>query len=86
MHLIPAVTLPADLNPLHLFTAPKYWFNKIPLTETAALKEKWTRLNGSDCRNNGRYAGVRYLPATEKSIAALYDSNGVIAGIQALVF
>ncbi|CAG7835003.1 unnamed protein product [Allacma fusca] len=75
-----AVTLP-DPARLH---EKSYWFNAIPLIQTTAVAEGWTLLPGSDCTNGGKYFGVRYLPKSAPSIAALYDSKGVIAGFQIL--
>ncbi len=46
--------------------------------------EGWQTVSTS-CTNSGLYAGYRYRLREDNSINLLFDTNGIIAGIQALV-
>lgn len=60
----------------------RFFLNKFFLcTQTT---EGWQSVSTS-CANSGRYAGFRYRLGEDNSINLLFDKNGIIAGIQALV-
>jgi len=72
------VTLPDPTRPFEF----KYWLNKVPLTQDQAQKENWSSLS-TECTNGGKFNGFRFTPPVAPSIAALYDSAGVVIGFQA---
>lgn len=48
-----------------------------------ALAQGWTSVS-TTCENDGKFSGFRYK-LNDDAIYLLFDKNGVIAGIQALV-
>ena len=56
-------------------------FQEVPLTSQAAKAKGWTLL--SSCK--GKFLGIRYTDPSEPSLVAIYDENGIVAGLQAVV-
>ncbi|KAJ6646275.1 hypothetical protein Bhyg_01486 [Pseudolycoriella hygida] len=59
-------------------------FAKMPRTANEAGTEGWQPIS-TTCTNSGQYAGYRYKLRNENSVNLLFDRNGIIAGIQALL-
>jgi charged multivesicular body protein 7 len=72
-----------------LYWVPYYdstGYDEVPRTETEAISQGWV-LASQTCDNGGMFNGWRYIQQVnatfnEIGAAALYDVNGVIAGIQ----
>jgi len=56
----------------------------MPRTAIDAVAEGWIPVSTS-CENNGAYSGFRYTKPNETAIYMMYDKNGIISGMQALV-
>lgn len=54
------------------------------LIKSFQATEGWQTIS-TTCTNFGQYAGYRYKLRDDNSINLLFDRNGIIAGIQALV-
>lgn len=59
-------------------------FAEMPRTANEASTEGWHTIS-TTCTNSGLYAGYRYKLRNDNSINLLFDRNGIIAGIQALL-
>jgi len=60
------------------------FFANMPRTANEATTGGWQSVS-STCTNLGQYAGYRYRLQNDNSINLLFDRNGIIAGIQALL-
>lgn len=60
------------------------FFAQMPRTANDAATAGWYSVSTS-CENAGQYAGFRYRLRNDNSINLLFDRNGIIAGIQALL-
>jgi len=60
------------------------FFTRMPRTASEAGGEGWHSIS-TTCTNFGQFAGFRYKLRDDKSINLLFDINGIIAGIQALL-
>jgi len=60
------------------------FFTKMPRTAIDAVEQGWESIS-TTCANFGNYAGFRYKLPTDDNINLLFDRNGIIAGIQALL-
>ncbi|CAG7818435.1 unnamed protein product, partial [Allacma fusca] len=77
-----AVTLPDPTRPL----TARYWFNTLPTTLKEAEKQNWSKSpQDLSCADPAKfYVGNRFVPPYEPSVAILLDSQGVVAGLQAI--
>lgn len=57
-------------------------FQDIPRTVDSALESGWRKIDGSTCRNGGRFFGQRMAKGDDYAVTPLYDAKGTIAGIQ----
>jgi len=62
-------------------------YSPVPRTQAEAVSDDWVSLMATPtCENGGLFNGFRYIEMVDNSrdfsVAALYDINGVIAGIQ----
>ena len=57
-------------------------FNSMPRTAYDAEADGWHSVSNKDCQNGGKYFGNRYIKGDDVSVALLFDTNGIIAGIQ----
>eukprot|EP00795_Rhopilema_esculentum_P002681 gene2681-889_t len=57
-------------------------FNNVPMTEHGAIAEGWKKTDTKSCDEHSFFVGNRYMKDNESGRMALYDRNGVIAGIQ----
>jgi len=60
------------------------FFAKMPRTARDAATEGWHSIS-SACTNLGQFSGYRYKLENDNSINLIFDINGIIAGIQALL-
>jgi len=60
------------------------YFTPLPRIVTQAVTEGWRSIS-PNCENNGTVSGYRYKLPAEDNIHVLFDKNGVIAGVQALL-
>jgi charged multivesicular body protein 7 len=60
------------------------FYDPLPRLVNDAVKEGWLPVGGG-CENGGRFAGHRYRLGNDTSLNLLFDKNGIIAGIQALL-
>lgn len=56
-------------------------FSSMPLTSSDAKESNWENLSKT-CTNDNNFYGFRYIFKNDPGITLLYDSNGIIAGIQ----
>lgn len=61
-------------------------YSPVPRTKSDAEINDWVKVSDA-CENNGQFNGFRYVYQKEDgtmdtSVSALYDANGVIAGLQ----
>jgi len=63
----------------------KYYYQSMPRQTSEMKANSWVSLSGSDCTNNGKYNGFRFMDAGEQGMALLYDTQGTIAGIQQIL-
>ncbi|XP_037038839.1 uncharacterized protein LOC119076283 isoform X1 [Bradysia coprophila] len=57
-------------------------FQDIPRTVESALKNGWRKIEGSTCRNGGKFFGYRMVKGNDYAVTPLYDEKGIIAGVQ----
>lgn len=57
-------------------------FQDIPRTVESALKSGWRKIEGSKCRNGGKFFGHRMVKGNDYAVTPLYDKKGTIAGVQ----
>jgi len=56
-------------------------FVHMPLTTEEAVDGGWEKLS-TNCTNDNKFNGFRYMLGEDPGITLLYDENGIIAGIQ----
>lgn len=69
------------VNRILLIVLRRFYNKKIIVLQAT---EGWYSVS-TTCENSGQYAGFRYRLRNDNSINLLFDRNGIIAGIQALV-
>ncbi|KAK6184626.1 hypothetical protein SNE40_007062 [Patella caerulea] len=65
------------VNPLN-----SQYFSTLPRTVADATKAGFTKIS-SDCSNNGKFNGNRYIKGGDYAVVLLFDNQGYIAGQQA---